>query len=284
MRVGSRDIRTPEPDNWKSEGFEYGFRFKGTLKNGTYFTLNYFDGVANSPVMIPVPGSTYETYTDDEGRSIVKPVSEGYYGDQKFAGLTFTHDLQTVYIDALGGVAPVLRCEALYGFNSEFRSDGFGFPYGEKFEKHDELYWGIGVDWKFRWNLLNPRRFFSLVPEFSHRHIFDYPSDYNLRGQRDASVTENHYIMSVRMDTFYLHDKLNPFIFWMRDVQGNLQGDMWLFKLKYLPNSTWTYTLALTLLENEMMDTVASGTPPAGFGYRGLGNKDNLSFTVQYQF
>ncbi len=90
--------------------------------------------------------------------------------------------------------------------------------------------------------------------------------------------------MSVMMRTAYLHDKLEPMIFWMRDVQGNMQGDMWLFKMKYIPDTTWSYTVALTLLENEMMDTVTSGSPPAGFAMRGLGNKDNLSFTVQYQF
>jgi hypothetical protein len=285
LRVGSRYIDTPEPDSWDSDGYEYAFRFKGTLKDGTYFTLNYFDGIANSPVMVPVPvlpprNLINPYYTDDKGRPIVQPASDGYYGDQKYAGFSFTHDLKTVYVDALGGVAPVIRCEGLYGFDSEFRSDGFSAPnpYGEKFEKHDEIYWGIGLDWKFKWNLLNPRRFISLGPEFSQRHILDYPDDYKLRGQRDGSVTENHYIMSVMTRTAYLHDKLEPMIFWMRDVQGNMQGDMWLFKLKYLPNSTWSYSAALTLLQNEMMDTVE------GFGQRGLGHKDNLAITVQYQF
>ncbi len=279
LRVGLQTINAEEPDTWKSEGHEYAFRFKGTAKNGTYFTLNYFNGLANSPVQRPALGATFESYTDDKGRPIVNPVKEGYYGDQKYAGFSFTHDLQTLYIDALGGVAPVVRCEALYGFDGEFRTDGLtANPFGEKYEKYDEIYYGIGLDWKFKWNLLNPRRFFSLAPEFSHRHILDYPDDYKLRGQGDASVTENHYIISVRMDTFYLHDKLQPFVFWMRDVQGNLKGDMWLMKLKYMPNSTWSYTAALFFLENGMNATVTE------HGQRGLGHKDYMSFTVQYQF
>jgi hypothetical protein len=78
--------------------------------------------------------------------------------------------------------------------------------------------------------------------------------------------------------TYYLHDKLVPMIFWMRDVQDNMQGDMWLFKVQYLPNSTWTYAAALTVLRSDMNDTVEE------FAQRGLGNKDNLTFTVQYQF
>ncbi len=291
LRVGVQDIRAEEPDNWDSDGYEFGFRIKGTLKTGTYFTLNYFNGIADSPVQRPAPGSTFPPYTDDDGRTVVLPVKEGYYADLEYAGFTFTHDLESLYISALGGVAPVIRFEALYAFDSSFRTDGYDpnrNPYGEIFEEHDEIWWGMGIDWKFKWNLLNRRRYISFIPEFSQMHIRDYPSKFKLadgttnpgrlRMAGDAAAPENYYIVSVRMDTFYLLDKWQPFVFWMRDIKNSTQGDMWLFKLNYLPNTTWKFTLALYLLQNDLWKTVES------YEQAGLNHKDNLSFTVQYQF
>jgi len=299
-RVGSLITDFDEPDKW-SDGREYAVRVKGTLQDATLFTLNFFKGVDDNPVFMSdpsrigggidalgganIPGLNGTPYHDDKGRQIIEPYMQGFYPDKKFAGITFAKDLEALYISALGGVAPLLRCEALYEFDSSFTYNDMSNPFAPmyRFEEHDAIFWGFGLDWKFKWNLLNARRYFSLVPQFSMRHIKDYPSAPGtyLQNPGGAIVSENDYSFSIRMDTWYMNDKFQPFIYYQRDIRqdvdgitgGSVKADLWLFKLTYQPNSTWTYQTQLTLLENDGWDKD-----------RGMGNKDNISFTVKYQF
>ncbi len=293
LRIGELSQPYDEPDRWSCQGFEYGLRIKGTLPDATYFTLNYFHGKDNSAVRRPdmnegaAPFFSIENtgYVDDKNRGIYESHLDGYYPDLVYAGFTFSKDLDMLYIKALGGVAPLIRCEAVYEFDSDFSTrvpNATAMGQWESFEEHDVIFWGIGVDWKFKWNLLNERRYFSLVPQFSHKHIRDYPSDYTLMPTAYELATENEYSILIRMDTFYLHDKLNPMIIYQRDIHadvdhkisnGSAKADLWLFRLNYQPNHIWTYKAQLTLMDND------------GYtDYKYMDHKDNISFTVQYQF
>jgi len=283
-RTGSLIKNYEEPDNW-SDGREYGLRLKGTFPDATYFTLNFFDGVDNSPVIMPdfskgTFGLNYTGLFDDKNREIVEPYMTGFYADKRYAGFTLSRDFEEFNIKALGGVAPLVRVEALYEFDSYFTLVNSLTDY--RFEEYDAIYWGMGVDWKFKWNLLNPRRYFSLVPQFSHRHIRDYPSGTRyLQDAGGGTVSENNYSFSIRMDTWYLHDKLQPFVYFQRDISqdmqhkivGSAKSDMWLFRVTYKPNDIWKFKTQLTLLDND-----------GNKAYRGMDHKDNISFTVQYQF
>ncbi len=53
-------------------------------------------------------------------------------------------------------------------------------------------------------------------------------------------------------------------------TKGSVKSDLWLIKLVYVPNTTWKYTVALFMPENDGFDEVD--------------HQDNLSFTVSYQF
>jgi hypothetical protein len=271
-----------EPDSWNSEGFEYAFRIKGMLPDATYFTLNYFDGVSNSPVTmssgtptgvllntkgewvpnqyIPLNGLQL---VDDKGRQLWQPSFSGEYFDQQFAGLTLSREFESLYIPALGGQAPLIRCEAVYEFDTTFATSGK--PGGDEFKEYDAIYWGMGVDWKFKAEWLNPRRYFTLVPQFTHRHIRDYPSSYDL-----DRVTDNTYAFSIRMSTWYLFDKLEPFVFYMRTATGGVKSDLWKIKLTYKPNVRWTYSTNLYMVSGE--------------GFDAVDHQDNISFTIQYEF
>jgi len=178
-------------------------------------------------------------------------------------------------------------------------------PPKEDYIRRDAYNWGIGLDWKFKCSLLNPRRYFTFVPQFSHRHIVDYPDHdlvggrrgaptYHSYGLRDAGglmTSPDMYTYSIRMDTWYLHDRLQPFIFYMRDIRsqvtrdnyyatlqdgpytGKVKSDLWLFKLVYEPNHIWKYSLAFLHVGND------------GFRKeRGMDHKDNISLTISYQF
>jgi hypothetical protein len=206
--------------------------------------------------------------SDDKGRSILHPEMKGEYFDQRNAGFTVAREFESLYSNFLGGVAPVVRAEALYEFDTTFATDGR--PVSDRFEEYDAIHWGISMDWKIKIPLLNQRRYFTCEPGFIHRHIRDYPSDYKLRGFDAAGMTENRYSITVLAMTYYLHDKLTPSVFYMRRIEGSVKGDTWRFKLEYAPNTTWRFSAMLYLLENK--------------GFEAVDHKDNLSFTVQYQF
>ncbi len=265
-RTGSQDNTFEEPDSWNSDGYEYGFRFKGTLPDSTYFTLNYFEGVENSAIMnntgVRMGGS------DDKGRQIIHPEMTGEYFDQRNAGFTVAREFESLYSNFLGGVAPLVRAEAKYEFDTTFSS--YERPGGDGFEEYDVIQWGISMDWKIKIPMLNKRRYFSCEPGFIHKHIRDYPSTYTLRGFSYSEETENKYDIVVLASTQYLHDKLTPSVFYMRTIKGSVKGDTWRIKLDYAPDTTWKYSVMLYLLENDLYDAVD--------------HKDNISFTVQYQF
>ncbi len=287
VRVGYTIDDFEEPDSWNSDGYEYAARIKGTFTDHTYFTLNYFDGVSNSAANRTKIGEgaggagiILDDYTDDKGRMIVHPLREGFYADQQYAGFTFSREFESLFINWLGGIAPLVRGEAIYEFDTTFTTSGLSDRFTgkkENYEEHDAIFWGLGVDWKFKWDLLNPRRYFAFVPQFSHRHIKDYPSGYYLV-EGGPTVAENLYSMSIRMSTFYFHDKLQPFIFYKRDIRsdvahetsGSVKSDLWLFKLIYTPDETWKYTLQLFM--------------PGNDGFDKVDHQDNLSFTISYQF
>jgi len=293
LRIGELDMNYEEPDNWDSDGYEYGLRIKTTLVDETYLTLNFFDGVDNSAVkrpdlnygMAPFTSITPTGYVDDEFRGIYEAHLDGYYPDLTYAGFTLAREFEDLNIAWLGGVAPLIRVEAVYEFASTFNTRDKGDTVTgiwEDFEKHDVINWGIGVDWKFKWNLLNPRRYFSLVPQFSHKHVRDYPSTYTIASPGVELTSENEYSFSIRMSTQYFHDKLEPFIFFQRNIfsdldhkinNGSAKADLWLFRLNYMPNSTWTFKTQLSLFSND------------GYtDYSYYDHKDNFSFTVSYQF
>jgi len=272
-RVGAVRGDIEKPDNWNSDGFEYALAIKALFPDDTYLTLNYFDGVDNDPVSVPDPsrkggiidaygvsiaGLNGTPYYDDEGHQIIEPYMKGFYPDKRYAGFTVCHDFTSLYVDWLGGVTPLVRFESIYEFDTTFTTSEY------KFEEHDAIYYGASADWKFKWNLLNPRRFFSITPLFAHRHVQDYPDSYNL------NVQENTYTLGGMFSTQYLHDKLTPRIVYQRTLSSNVKSDLWIMSLEWAPNDTWKYKAQLFLLGND--------------GYDAVDDKDNLSFTVQYQF
>jgi hypothetical protein len=285
-RSGAVQYNIEEPDSWDSEGHEFAVRIKGTLPDATYFTLNYFNGVDNDFLFETDPDAGLIRPTDkvdDKGLRIWEPLMRGYYPDKEYVGFTFARDFESLYIKSLGGVAPLVRAEFIYEFDSGFgKTDGTNFDISSD-QQRDVIFWGLGVEWKFKWNLLNPRRYFSLTPQFQHRHIRDYPDDGSyLQLPGGPTVAENNYNIYVNLMTYYMHDKLTPMLIFIRDIHsdvsdlvssGSVKYDMWLFKLLYEPNHIWSYKFQLTYMFND-------GQVDA----RGMDVNNNVSFTVQYQF
>ena len=256
--LGSLDQKLSKPRNWDSKGFEYAARLKGHISN-TLVTLSYFDGIANSPVTQATGNVRMETAHD--GRAILHPEFTGYFPDFKFVGFTMTRDFESLNASALGGVAPVLRLESLYAFNSSFSTSN------NTIEKFDEFRWAAGVDWKIKVGFLNPRAYFTISPQYIQQYVLKYPGNFSLTG-----VTERSDIGTLLVSTSYFHNKFTPMVFLMRDFTNN--ANFWKLQGMYEYSDKWNFTLGTLLFQGA--DT--------GKGFEPFKNKDQVYTTLSYKF
>ena len=258
-RLGSLRTHIDEPNSWDSDGYEIGIRLKGILYD-SIITLNYFDGLENDYVTRPVPSLPGMERASD-GKLIIHPEVEGYYPDFRFVGATLSRDLQSIRTSLFGDVAPVLRIEALYAFESTFAtSQG-------TLKKHDEFRWALGIDWKIKIRLLNPRAYFTISPQVFHRKIKNYPSRYELQNLED-----DNYMTSLMLRTSYFNGKLVPSFFWSQDITN--EADMYRYQIDYQYTHNWQFTLGALFL----------GGSEKGKGVQVFENKDQIYFSVSYRW
>ena len=257
--LGSFDLHLHKPGHFDDDGFEYAFRIKSVI-NDTIITLNYFYGRDNLPVIKSCPSLPRMETSPYDGRTILHPAMKGYYPLMRFVGATLTRDFEHLYLSKLGGVAPVLRLEALYAFNNTFTT------LENTFDQYDEVRYAIGIDWKVWIRTLNPRAAFMISPQFYHRKIMNYPS-HGLENLRD-----DNYQASLMINTTYFHNKIEPMFFWLRDISQ--KANFFKMQVKYERSDVWNYTLGVLLLNGAK----------TGQGFEPLTNKDQVYFTVGYRF
>ena len=258
--LGSADTVLDSPDSFMDEdGFEYGVRLKAVIWD-YIVTLNAFYGRNNTPVStmsaVP-PGMEISKY---DGRMILHPAMEGFYPRQRFVGMTFTGDLEKLYLSALGGVAPVLRIEAFYAFNNTFVTNLGAF------DENDEIRWAVGIDWKVWLRFLNPRAAFMISAQFYHSKILDYPS----AGYQN--IEDDSYQASLMLNTSFYHNKIQPMLFWLRDI--NSRSNSYNMRVVYEQSHVWNYTLGAILFNGDK----------TGEGFDVFANKDQIYFTLGYRF
>jgi hypothetical protein len=258
-RLGSFRENIRERKAWDSEGMEVGVRLRMVI-NDAIVTLNYFNGIENSPAIRLAPQAPDATVGADGSLILHLPV-EGFYPRQRFAGMTFTRDFPGLNIPLLGGVAPVLRMEALYGFNRTFTTEDL-----TEFVQHDDFHYVIGADWKVKIPLLNPRAYFLISPQFYHRKILDYPTA-GLNG-----LKEDNYLGSLFVNTSYFHNKLAPSFFWLRDVTN--RSNFYRAAVDYVHSTAWNFRVGVLAFDGKR----------EGRGFEPLANKDQVFATVSYQF
>jgi Protein of unknown function (DUF1302) len=270
--MGSIDADIKEPDDWDSDYFEFGIRVKALI-NDAVITLNYFYGRDKSPITkftnpatAPFSGLDISPY---DGRAILHMDMDGYFPRFRLTGFTFTRDFETLNLSALGGVAPVLRLEAFYAFDNTFAANIGGMP--SAFEAHDEIRYAIGIDWKIKVNWLNPRAYFTIMPQFYHRYIADYPSSYTLTSTQ-GSVEDNNYMFSLVLTTSYFHNKLVPTIVMVQDTTN--RADLYQPQVAYEYSDKWNFTMGAVFLNGRRV----------GYGFQPLDNKDHVFFTASYRF
>ena len=256
--LGSTIRNIKEPTSFDHKGFEYAFRIKSIVYD-SIITLNYFYGLDNDPVTRST-GPPLITQASD-GKLIVHPFLEGKYPLFRFVGATFSKDITPLKSSILGGVSPVVRFETFYAFRNTFTTTL------NTFDKSDELRWTLGVDWKVKIPLLNPRAYFSISPQFFHRKIIDYPTGYKL-----VYLEENNYMASFLVRTSYFNAKLVPSFFWLRDITS--RSDFFKLELSYDYTHNWRFTLGTLFFSGE----------EEGKGYQVFDNKDQLYFKLTYRW
>ncbi len=248
LYVGHPDLnQVVEPDNWDDSAFEYALRLSLMIK-GSILTLNGFYGLENSPQLLfadPMfvldPGllgalGVPALGTASDGTSIVYPIYRGHHPIQKSVGVTWTGDLPIV-ISALGGVNPLLRLEVRYQFDKVF-ADADQMRYIES----DYLDTGIGIDWKVKWNLLNERAYFSVMPQFFYSRIMDFPDDTLLNDTDDGFLPDqDYYTVTLVLSTSYLNGKLIPQV--AAGYLFNNEASLILPSITYLMSNSWHYTI-----------------------------------------
>ncbi len=259
--LGSSIANIPKPSLWSRDGFEYAFRIKANILD-TLITLNYFYGLdkqENIPVQINAAHPPLISIASD-GLLIIHPYLNGKYPSRRFVGFTLSKDITPLKATSLGGVSPVVRVEALYSFQDTFASNI------NTFFKSNEIRWAIGIDWKVKIPLLNPRAYFTVSPQFTQRAILDYPS-YGLVG-----FSKNNYLVTLLLKTSYLNAKLTPSFFWLRDITQ--QADLFKVEVDYDYTSSWRGTVGMLLLDGSQKNK----------GFQVFENKDYVFFKITYKW
>jgi hypothetical protein len=212
---------------------------------------------------------TFDLSSWEGGTMIVHPTIKGYYPRFKFVGATFCRDLSKLSSSALGGVSPVLRLETLYAFDSTYGTSM------DTLYQTDEFRGVIGVDWKVKIPVLNPKNFFLISPQYFYQRVMDYPSGgvkLTQRGSSTGGFFEDNHKATLMILTNYYHNKITPLFFWMNDITNRSS----IFKLQcsYAPDHHWTYSLGTLIVEGR----------EKGRGFEGMDHKDQLFVTVNYAF
>jgi hypothetical protein len=273
--VGSFAEHPDKPgDTFESRGMEFGLRIRAIVYDAI-ITLNGFYGRDNDWARRLAGPPTFDA--DGTGATLVHMPIDSYYPIQKFLGATFARDITALRASCLGGVAPVIRMEGVYMFDAtnvtSFNDVQVGVP--SRFEKSNEIRWMIGADWKVKISLLNPKHFITISPQFYHRHIVSEPHGYKLQ-DLNGEFEDNNYITSLMVTTNYKNNTIIPFAFWMRDITN--KGDFFIFKLTYAPTEVWKYTVGALFIQSDASNIYV------GNGFKPLEHKDQLFFTVMYQF
>jgi hypothetical protein len=275
-----RDVLS-KPDSLDPQGQAFAARISGTVMDARV-TLNGYYGRAHEMVRSGPIGADVTTLPFNGDLSL-HPYYEAYYPIFKFVGATFTKDIDWLRAAALGNVAPVMRFEGLYAFNSTFSTNNgnagyYNLKQNDDFWKSDEWRAMIGADWKVRIRPLNEKAFFFISAQYYWRHIVDYPGVDAAGAQQRLGtyVTDIQYqdthTTSLMVNTSFLTARLQPSFFWLRN--WSTRCEFFRPQISYEWSDHWKYTLGAIFVSGEK-----TGQDLQPFNY-----KDHVYATVSYKF
>lgn len=270
-----RDVLS-QPDAWDPQGHAFGGRVSGVVADARV-TLNGYYGRSHELARSGAIGADFTAFKWDPNWLILHPYYEAYYPYFRFVGGTFSKDLDFLRASFLGGVAPVLRMEGLYAFNSTFSTNNNNIgqymqEQNNNFWTSDEYRWMAGFDWKVKINALNPKAFFFISPQVYQRHIMDYPKMGHVGTYTTDIQYQDTWTTSLMVNTTYLHNKLQPSFFWLRN--WSTRSEFFRPQISYEYSDKWKYTIGAIICIGEKFQQ----------DMQPFNDKDNIYGTVSYKF
>ena len=118
----------------------------------------------------------------------------------------------------------------------------------ESIQKHNEVRWAIGLDWKICVPMISPSGI-SIQTQFFQRHIFGVPSGATLASP-DALVKKDNNNVTLFLRTAYLNERLPVSVFWLRDITGRagfIKPD-----ISYLWDKNWPIEVGAMFFNGEL--------------------------------
>jgi hypothetical protein len=257
-----------EPEAWDPQGHAFGLKITSSVADAR-ISLNGYYGRDHEVVRKAIPGAELTPFAADPGTAMLHPYYEAKYPIFKFLGGTFTRDIPSLNVGFLGGVAPVLRFEGLYAFDSTSSSQS---GTGGDFWISDEWRGMAGLDWKVRITPLNPKTNFFISPQVFWRHIVDYPSTGHIGTYTGDILYQNSWQTSLMISTSYWSNKLMPSFFWLRDWSG--EAEFFRPQLSYEFALDWKATVGAILVHGSKVTQ----------SYEPFDHKDHVYLTLSYKF
>ncbi len=225
-------ILDPRPDR-QLDNNEWGIRLIGNVWD-TRLTLNFWRGYRNywDGAVPPVEIVGVNPAT---GTLIVRKL----YPKGNSYGITATREWYSFRKMFKGQANPILRLELLYQDDYLFNTfTGNPLSPNKKDEK-DILMYMLGFDWPVWIKFLNPEKEFFISGQFFHKHIINYPDDYELHvgPYTDWIAREDMFYSTLLTRTSYFHDFIKPQLLAVVDWT---YGTWWLKpKIKFECGNNW---------------------------------------------
>lgn len=154
-----------------------------------------------------------------------------------------------------------MRMESIYAFDNTFVTSI------NTFDEHNELRWAVALDYKWIIPFINPRAGVSISPQFIHRKIMNYPSNYEL-----SSLKGNNYTATLSISTSYFNTRLTPSVFWWYDITN--AAHFIKPQVEYAYSSKWKFTLGALIMAGNK----------EGQGFALFDNKNQVFFKAEYRW
>ncbi|GEM_PF-5175400 len=212
---------------------EWGIRLIANIWD-TRVTFNFFRGYRNfwDGVVPTVRSVGFDPVT---GTLIVKKI----YPKINSYGITATREFYSFRKIFKGQINPILRLELLYQQDFLFNTTRFPSFDRREVDEKDVLTYMLGFDWPVKIKYINPEKNIFISGQFFHKHIFNYPDDYELQvgPYSDWIAREDMFYSTLLTRTSYFHDFLKPQILAVIDWT---YGTWWLKpKVKFEIGNNW---------------------------------------------
>ncbi len=277
---GSFDKTEIKPDEWDSEGYEYGVQIQAFIR-GSIVNLNYFNGTANEYVS--------ELNMEAAGENIGNNLAAGlgpdpfrydslglghlpiavHWPDQEFFGGYISHDIQS-WTFMPGKSTPILKFECAYELDKVFEvnSDYVLEEGAPSFLEKDVFTWGVGIEWNIDIPYITARgNGLIFNSSYISSRILDY--DHRLNGPQDDTF------LIFGISTLYMSARLKPDFTLVRDMEA--EEELYTLSAEYLYSDSINISGGVKIYDGP---SIVEDSASLGL----FQNKNHVFFKIIYQW